>query len=64
MMIWNHVKVARFRGVMRSLLGDIVGSGIIWEVPIAGEDLAQNGIQGLLDTRWADVPPRQVEFHD
>lgn len=50
--------------MMGCLFGDVVGPSVIWQFPIAGEDLAQNRIQGLFDTWWTDMPPRKIEFHD
>lgn len=50
--------------MMRGLFGNIVGSGVIREVPVAGEYLAEDRIQGLFDARRTNVPTRKVEFHN
>ena len=35
---------------MRGLFGDVVATSLVWIVPIAGESLAEDRIQGLLHT--------------
>lgn len=47
---------------MRGLLGDVVALGAIWVVPIPGEGLSKDGVEGLLDTRGFDMPSREVEL--
>lgn len=46
------------------LLGDVVRPRVVRKVPVAGENLAKNGIEGLLDARRSDVPTAEVEFDD
>lgn len=46
----RHVEVTRLGRVMRGLLGDVVGALVVFQVPVAGEDFAQNRIQRLLDS--------------
>lgn len=60
----NHVKVARFGRVVRSLFGDVVSSCVVIEVPVAGEDFAKDRIQWLLDSRGTDMPTAEVELDD
>lgn len=35
--------------MVRGLLGNVVAAGAIGVVPVAGEDLAEDGVEGLLD---------------
>lgn len=49
-MFGRHEEVARLGWVVRRLLSDVVALCAVWIVPIAGEDLAQNGVQRLFDT--------------
>lgn len=48
-MLGSHEEVARLGWVMRRLLGDVVAFGAIWVIPVASEDLTQDGIEWLLD---------------
>lgn len=52
----DHVKVGGLGRVMRGLLGDVVSMGAVVKVPVACEELAENGIQRLLDGLGGDVP--------
>lgn len=45
----SHIEIARLRGVMRGLFGDVIGPVLIFQIPITGINLAENRIQGLLD---------------
>lgn len=45
----SHEKVAGLGWVVRGLLRDVVAFGAIWVVPVAGEDLTQDWVEGLLD---------------
>ena len=47
---------------MRCLFGDIVGLRLIGQVPVAGEDLAKNWVEGFLDSGRADMPAAQIEL--
>ena len=53
----RHVEVARLGRVVRGLLGDVVGPVLVLEVPVAGEDLAEDRVQRLLDapSEWLAV---------
>lgn len=64
MVVRSHVEVARFRWVVRGLLGDVVCSCVVRKIPIASEDLAENRVQRFFDSRRTDMPTAQVEFHD
>ena len=44
----SHEEVAGLGRVVGCLLGDVVALGAVWVVPVASEDLAQDGVQGLL----------------
>jgi len=46
----SHVEIAGLWRVVGGLFGDIVAFGVIGKVPVAGVGLAQNGIEGLLDS--------------
>lgn len=50
MVLGGHVKIARLRGVMRCLLRDIVGAGIVRQVPIAREDFAEDRVERFFDS--------------
>lgn len=55
-LLWCHVKVRTLGWVMRSLLRNVVGFRAIVKVPVAGEMLTEDWVEGLLDSRWFDVP--------
>ena len=46
----SHVEVAGFWGVVGCLLGDVVAFCVVRELPVAGERLAEDWVEGLLDT--------------
>lgn len=46
----GHVKVAGLGRVVGGLLGNVVGLLVVGQVPVAGEDFAENRVEGLLDT--------------
>lgn len=48
--IGDHVEVARLGGVVRGLLGDVVGAGTVGQIPVAGEDFSEDGVEWLLDS--------------
>lgn len=56
----NHVKVGRLGRVVGGLLGNVVAVRAVVEVPVAGEELAENGVQRLLDGLGRDVPSGMV----
>lgn len=45
--------------MVRSLLGDIEASSLVWIGPVASKDLTDNRIQGFLDASLLLL----VEFH-
>jgi hypothetical protein len=63
---WDHVEIARLGRMVGGLFRDIVSPCLVGEVPVAGVDLAKDGIKGLLDTSaqlgqcvfWATKPVR------
>lgn len=48
-MLWCHVKVARFRRMVRCLLGNVVAMGMVGELPVTSERLSENWVQRLLN---------------
>ena len=48
-MLGSHEEVARLGRVVRRLLGDVVTLRAVWVVPVASEDLTEDGIEWLLD---------------
>lgn len=64
MVLGYQVEVTRLWGVVRGLLGYVVSSGLVGQVPVAGEDFAKNGVQRLLDSGRPDMPATEVEFYD
>jgi len=48
MMLRSHVEVAGFWRMVRSLFGDVVTFGMIWEFPIASKGFTQDWIEGFL----------------
>lgn len=54
-MIRRHVEVARLGRVVRRLLGDVVCSCLVFEVPVAAEDFAEHRIKRLLDATIVEV---------
>jgi len=49
-MVRGHEEVGGLGWMMRGLFGNIVAFRLVGILPIASECLAQDGIQGLLDT--------------
>lgn len=64
MVLGYQVKIARLWGVVRGLFGYVVSSGLVGQVPVAGEYFAKNGVQGLLDSGRPDMPATEIEFYD
>lgn len=62
MVLGGHVKIARLRGVMRCLLRDIVGAGIVRQVPIAREDFAEDRVEGFFDSPFLYVSKYRVIY--
>lgn len=48
MVLGGHEEVAGLGRVVRGLLGNIVAAGTIGVVPVAGESLAEDGVEWLL----------------
>jgi hypothetical protein len=57
----GHVEVTRFRGVVGCLLGDVVALRVVWEFPIAGECLAEDWVEGFLDTAVTYISKSTME---
>lgn len=64
MVLGYEVEVTRLWGVVRGLLGYVVSSGVVGQVPVAGEYFAKNRVQRLLDSGRPDVPATEVELYD
>lgn len=60
MVFRHHVEVARLWRVVGGLLGDIVGPRLVGQVPVAGEDLAEDRVQRLLDASTETVRNQSV----
>jgi hypothetical protein len=43
---------------MRGLFGNVVAASFVWIVPIASESLAEDRVQGLLDTAEPTISPK------
>lgn len=54
-MLGGHEEVARLWRVVAGLLGDVVAAGAIAVVPPAGEDFAEDGVEGLLDATVGEL---------
>lgn len=48
-MLRGHEEVARFWGMVGCLFSDVIAAGSVIVVPVAGEGLAEDGIEGFLD---------------
>lgn len=55
MVLGSHEEVAGLGWVVRCLLGDVVSFGAVWVVPVASEDLAQDGIEWLFNAPSAHL---------
>lgn len=63
MVLGSHEEVAGLGRVVGGLLRNIVSARSIRVVPIAGESLSENGVQGLLDASVSMVGRKSVCRH-
>lgn len=64
LVLGGHVEIARLRGVVGGLLGDVVALGVIRVFPKAGEGLAEDGVEGLLDAAAKDLASKTPHAKD
>jgi hypothetical protein len=56
MVLRGHVEVAGLGRVMRRLFGNVVGAGLVGQVPVARKDLAKDGVEWFLDASVWESP--------
>ena len=61
MVFGGHIEIARFRGVVGCLLGDVEALCVVWEFPIAGKSLAEDWVEGFLDTAATYISKSTIE---